>query len=330
MNITIRITMLTAFAGFAVSVLLGYYLLPLLRRMRFVTSGAESSGFDGNVPVGGIIIPLAALLASAPAIMLHDTRSIYDPDRLRIFSAVWIYSVLGAGLGYFGDHADTRRKKIASRDMLLVLTEVMLTVCLLAVKYLNNSPRHIYIPFVGEKDIGMMYYPVAVIYSLAVIKAYYSMKNAQGIACAAAAAFSAGCVAVFSAVGMTLYAPAAAALAGSCTGFLKWNFPPEKTAVGGTGCLFAGFSAAALAIASGQLIIMLIMLLPALCYMLISPRLSGRGRIARLKARIYEHRGKSSAAYAVIIMFAAAAVFSAAGAGCLYFSEELFRNRIGS
>jgi UDP-GlcNAc:undecaprenyl-phosphate/decaprenyl-phosphate GlcNAc-1-phosphate transferase len=90
--------------------------------------------------------------------------------------------------------------------------------------------------------------PLALVWVVGITNAVNLLDNmdglAAGVSCISALALAAYCIDE----GARAVAPAVLALAGSCAGFLLYNFNPARIFMGDCGSLFIGFSLAALAI----------------------------------------------------------------------------------
>jgi UDP-GlcNAc:undecaprenyl-phosphate GlcNAc-1-phosphate transferase len=107
---------------------------------------------------------------------------------------------------------------------------------------------HLTLPFLVPISLGLLQYPVTVLFIVAVANIVNFSDGMDGLA-AGICAISALTFAVL-AVSMGRYVPAtlAAAVAGSCLGFLRWNFHPAKVFMGDSGSLPLGFLLASMSI----------------------------------------------------------------------------------
>lgn len=107
---------------------------------------------------------------------------------------------------------------------------------------------HITLPFVGAFDLGVAQYPVTLLWFVAIVNIINFTDGMDGLA-AGVVGIGAGTFAVIAA-SLDRADPAilAAALAGACVAFLRFNFNPARTFMGDGGSMFLGFMLAGIAI----------------------------------------------------------------------------------
>ena len=112
---------------------------------------------------------------------------------------------------------------------------------------------HIYIPAVGNVDLGWFGIPLTVLFVVGSINFYNFIDGIDGLA-AGSAFIASGVLAL---IAMTLghgqLALLLVAVAGSTIGFLQFNFPPSKLFMGDSGSTFLGFVFAYVALAGNSL-----------------------------------------------------------------------------
>ena len=104
------------------------------------------------------------------------------------------------------------------------------------------------LPLIGVLELGWIAIPVTLLWIVAIINFYNFIDGLDGLAAGVGmiAAFFLvliGTVSVSSPLAMVYLA-----LAGSCLGFLRYNFPPARIFMGDTGSTFLGYSFAVLAV----------------------------------------------------------------------------------
>lgn len=98
---------------------------------------------------------------------------------------------------------------------------------------------------------GWLDVPFTVLWIIGVTNALNLLDNMDGLACGAAIAASIGLWGLSLFHGQAGVALMCLALAGSCAGFLKYNFQPATIHMGDCGSLFLGYTLAVLAIMAG-------------------------------------------------------------------------------
>ena len=113
--------------------------------------------------------------------------------------------------------------------------------------YLAGGTSKTLIPFVGEVDLGIFYYILALLFIVGMVNAVNFADGIDGlnstVTCVNCLIMTV-CAVIMGYYGMSIYASAAA---GACIGFLVWNFHPAKVFMGDTGSLFLGGVVCALA-----------------------------------------------------------------------------------
>ena len=308
------INIITALLGFAAAYALGGAILPLLKRMRFADIPDTADANGRNVPVGGgVVIGAAALAAAAVGTVLTRVFSdplSFDTEGFSEYTAGLVISIAAMAAGFYSD-----RLKVSGRAGGLDRTgraAVYLTAAaaFAAVLYSSGGRQVIDIPFYGEADLGMAYYPVIGAYMVLVTVCAGSTDNAEGVMPAVSTACFIGSGGLLADCGAGIYSIFCAGAAGSCAGFLRYGFPPAKLFCGDTGRFFLGTAMAFVGAASGQLSVMLIMLLPCGIDFIISLILKARHRKFSAGRYFAEEKGVKKGAV-VIIYFTAAVIISA-------------------
>jgi len=107
----------------------------------------------------------------------------------------------------------------------------------------------IVIPFAGSIDLGPLAVPVTVLWITGIINFYNFIDGIDGLAAGTGMIASVFLVALGHMAGSPALAGIYAAMAGSMSGFLRYNFPPARIFMGDCGSTFIGFLFAVLSIA---------------------------------------------------------------------------------
>ncbi len=145
-------------------------------------------------------------------------------------------------LGLWDDFHNLRAK-------LRFLVQLLAAVLAVAFGYRFHA---VYLPFVGEVSLGILSYPLTVVWIVGVINALNMIDGMDGLSggISILAAFSFGLI--YLERGIELPALMAVVLAGSLAGYLFFNFPPARIFMGDSGSTFLGFALALFPLMAGE------------------------------------------------------------------------------
>lgn len=227
------------------TVILGFFAIPLLKKLKARQSireeGPKSHRIKSGTPtMGGLFMLLSAVLVVV-------FNKMIDP------SVLWLlFLTLGHGLlGFLDDFIKAEKK----RNLGLTAKQKMLGQIILAVLFCwgvvdtLHLPYSIAIPFTHtDISIGLLYYPFVVLVIVGASNAVNLTDGLDGLA-------SGCCVIAFSAYAMFCYMTGfndlgyfIIILAGSCIGFLFFNYHPAKIFMGDTGSLALGGAIAGISV----------------------------------------------------------------------------------
>ena len=227
------------------TVILGFFAIPLLKKLKARQSireeGPKSHRIKSGTPtMGGLFMLLSAVL-----VVIFN--KMIDP------SVLWLlFLTLGHGLlGFLDDFIKAEKK----RNLGLTAKQKMLGQIILAVLFCwgvvdtLHLPYSIAIPFTHtDISIGLLYYPFVVLVIVGASNAVNLTDGLDGLA-------SGCCVIAFSAYAMFCYMTGfndlgyfIIILAGSCIGFLFFNYHPAKIFMWDTGSLALGGAIAGISV----------------------------------------------------------------------------------
>lgn len=227
------------------TVILGFFAIPLLKKLKARQSireeGPKSHRIKSGTPtMGGLFMLLSAVL-----VVIFN--KMIDP------SVLWLlFLTLGHGLlGFLDDFIKAEKK----RNLGLTAKQKMLGQIILAVLFCwgvvdtLHLPYSIAIPFTHtDISIGLLYYPFVGLVIVGASNAVNLTDGLDGLA-------SGCCVIAFSAYAMFCYMTGfndlgyfIIILAGSCIGFLFFNYHPAKIFMGDTGSLALGGAIAGISV----------------------------------------------------------------------------------
>lgn len=259
MNMTV--TVLTVLIAFAITAVLGFWLIPYLHRLKFGQTILDIGPSwhkkkQGTPTMGGLMFIPAVVIAAIAGII---TLKIVQPDvvldgaqMMRLFAGVVMALAYGA-LGFLDDYIKVVKKRnlgLTARQKFLM--QLVICVFYLSMLYLSgDTSTIIIIPFFGQLKLGMLYYVVAAIIITGFVNAVNLTDGIDGLASSVTFVYALIMLVACGVLQFTSGGILAAALAGGTLGFLVWNFHPAKVFMGDTGSMFLGGLVVALAFQIG-------------------------------------------------------------------------------
>lgn len=252
-------TLATAAVSFGVTAVLGAWMIPLLRRIHFGQNIKEigpvwHKNKSGTPTMGGIMF-IAGITAAAVAggCMLHMDAGGQTGALNRYFLGLFMALAFGF-VGFLDDYISiVKKRNLGLRARTKSVMQVVIAALYLIGLYLmGNTSTIVPIPFLGQIDMGLWYYPFALFVIVGTDNAVNLTDGIDGLDASVTFVVAIG----FMLVSALLMEPEmgllATALAGGCLGFLLWNAHPAKVFMGDTGSLFLGGMVVALAFGLGQ------------------------------------------------------------------------------
>ena len=240
-------TIIAAVASFAIAALMGLWLVPFLRKLHFGQTILEDGpkwhkGKQGTPTMGGFMFIVGSIAATVICVILFHTFDTQEVtlQSAKIYAGLFMALAFGA-IGFIDDYIKVIKKRnlgLTAKQKLLL--QFFVAIAYLATIYFFGGTTITYIPFIGNVDVGVLYYPLAAILIVGVVNAVNLTDGIDGLDGSVTffASIFLMLIAGFSArMGMSIMS---AALAGGCLGFLVWNFHPAKVFMGDTGSLYLG------------------------------------------------------------------------------------------
>ena len=251
-----------AILSFLIAFLLGFVLIPWLRKLKFGQTildigPAWHKSKQGTPVMGGIMFIISTIL-SVTVVLVTDylmggnlfASEHIVPNQLKVKLVAGVLLALGFGIiGFADDYIKVIKKRnLGLTEIQKTIGQIVVIVGYLAVLYLNGL-TFMHIPFVGVVDLKWFFwiFGVCVIYG-----AVNAVNFTDGVDGLCASVTSVAAIAFCIAALMTKFmgiSVLAAALAGGCLGYLIWNYYPSKVMMGDTGSMFLGGMVVALAYA---------------------------------------------------------------------------------
>ncbi|ABZ84613.1 phospho-n-acetylmuramoyl-pentapeptide-transferase, putative [Heliomicrobium modesticaldum Ice1] len=229
----------------AVGLLIGPWLIPYLRRLKFGQSIREEGpkGHQrkaGTPTMGGLLFLIAVPMAVLVTVG-------FTPQ-----SGVLLLGLLGFGLiGFLDDYIKVVKKRnLGLRAWQKFTGQLILSLILIyGVVYGIDRGTSLYLPgFEVWWDAGALYYPLALLLIVGTTNAVNLADGLDGLAAGMTFWVALAFAAIASAGTSDVTAAFAAALAGGCIGFLFFNHHPARMFMGDTGSLALGGAVATLAL----------------------------------------------------------------------------------
>lgn len=259
---------LMAVAVFIASVFALRIIIPILKKYKVgqhIHEDLESHASKAGTPtMGGIGFIIAFLLVCLLWVILEVCGVIgyVIKGELVVLAYTVLLGVLNALIGIVDDRAKLRRAKnegLSEKQKLLLQTVVAVAyVCVMAVS--GNLPTAFEIPFTDVAlDLKFLAYPLYVLVIVGFVNSTNLTDGLDGLASSVGVSVTGALLVTATILGARYVGVLSGALLGALLGFLVFNHYPAKVFMGDTGSLFIGGIIVGCAVASGQLIAVMIM-----------------------------------------------------------------------
>ena len=261
MNIYVALAFATILS-FAIAFLLGFVMIPWLRKLKFGQTILEDGPIwhksKQGTPIMGGLMFIVSTIVTVIVVLLTDyfmggnlfAGESIVPNQLKVKLVAGVFLALGFGLVGF---ADDYIKVVKKRNLGLTITQKTVAQLAIIFSYLAslyfNGLTFMKIPFVGSVDLKWFFWIFGLCVIYGAVNAVNFTDGIDGL-CASVTSVTAiaFCIAALM-VKFTGISVLAAALAGGCLGYLIWNYYPSKVMMGDTGSMFLGGMVVALAYA---------------------------------------------------------------------------------
>ena len=249
--------LVTVVSAFLITSVIGMWLIPFLRRLHFGQTildigPAWHKSKQGTPTMGGIMFIAGitiAILAGWLTLELSE-QGVADASAAGSFY-LWggLLMALAFGLiGFLDDYISVVKKQnLDLKAGQKSLAQLLVAVVYLAAQQIFAPTTSFWLPFIGDLDIGIFYYPLMLFIIVGTVNAVNLTDGIDGLDASVTMVAAMGFMVIASIAGFSQMNLLAAALAGGCLGFLVWNFHPAKVFMGDTGSLFLGGMVVALA-----------------------------------------------------------------------------------
>ena len=245
-------------AGFIVSGVLGWFLIPALRALKAGQSIREvgptwHNNKAGTPTMGGIMFIVASLLCILTGCLLGEWR------HLPVLGLALMFGVIG----FLDDFIKVKKKRnLGLTGKQKMALQIIASVIFLAVMYFTDHLNYdLYVPFVKEPVWTVpvpLYLAVALFIIVGCVNAVNLTDGLDGLS--SGVTIPVMVFFVLTAIGKKEFGLATfpATLVGGLGGYLIYNFYPAKVFMGDTGSLFMGGAVAGLAFALDMPLVLLL------------------------------------------------------------------------
>lgn len=259
-------SLIAIIVSFLITSLLGRWLIPYLHKLKYGQTILEvgpswHKNKQGTPTMGGIMFIIGIIASCTAIIPLFFSTSKFGSVSItetplmtyKVIMGLVMATCFGV-IGFFDDYIKVVKKRnlgltVKQKLVLQFLTAGLYLGSIYFIKIINHSQRltTFFIPFFGQVDFGIFYWPLSAIIIVAIVNAVNFTDGIDGLN--SSVTFFAGIsfMIIATYLGMISFSFVSAALIGGCLGFLIWNFHPAKVFMGDTGSLFLGGMVCALA-----------------------------------------------------------------------------------
>lgn len=242
---------LCIFVAFVVTAMSGFWIIPMLHKLNFGQTILDigpswHKNKEGTPTMGGIMFVLGILCSCCLAFFFIKDEE--NATLIRFTSGI----LMAIGYGFLGFIDDYLKVVKHQNEGLTALQkffgQVLLAIAfIVGIKISGTLSTILVVPFIGQLDLGWLYYPLAVFIIVGTSNAVNLTDGIDGLCTSVTAVCAAGFIVMSSVLSFTGIGFLASALLGGTLGFLLWNHHPAKVFMGDTGSLFLGGMVCALA-----------------------------------------------------------------------------------
>lgn len=297
--------------SFGITVMMGLWMIPLLRRIKYGQTILDigpkwHKNKQGTPTMGGIlfIVGIAAAVISGYVMLEAGTGgAMYSHallDNMRILLGLVMAVAFGL-VGFIDDYIKVVKKQNLglSAQQKMVMQFMIGAVYLGGLYIAGDRSTIVFLPFMGQLDMGLFYYPLALVGIVYLVNVVNLTDGVDGLCASVTFVVALGFMTISAILRMEGMSVLSAALAGGCLGFLVWNFHPAKVFMGDTGSLFLGGMVVALAFGLGIPVILIFMgivyileglsVMIQMMYFKLTRRRSGTGKRLFKMSPIHHH-----------------------------------------
>ncbi|MBQ2842162.1 MAG: phospho-N-acetylmuramoyl-pentapeptide-transferase [Clostridia bacterium] len=270
---TVAAILTAGIAGLAITGVLGFVMIPWLRRLKFGQTILDigpkwHSSKQGTPTMGGLMFVVGTigaiiLTVVTDKLMGGDIAASGSLIPQEMYTKLWSGIIMALAFGFIG-FVDDYIKVVKHQNLGLTIKQKTVMQFFTCLAYLTSlymgmqGGPYMYVPFIGNIDMGFFHWIFGIVFIYSTVNAVNFTDGIDGL-CGSVTVTAAVSIAVIAALkGLFGFSMAAAALAGACIGFVLWNKNPAKVFMGDTGSMFLGGMIVALSYAIGCPLIVLL------------------------------------------------------------------------
>ena len=250
---------LSGVAALGITAILGFGIIPWLRKLKFGQTILEEGpkwhkSKQGTPTMGGIMFIIGIFFSAAAMLVVNYVTG----NKLELTgdmnTKIWAGLIMALMVGLVGV-ADDYIKVVKKRNLGLSIVQKSIAQVVICAGYLTSlflamgKDPYMFVPFIGKVDLGIWFWVLGVCVIYGAINAVNFTDGIDGLCSSVTATAAVSFIAIavihkFLGVGVL-----AAALLGGCIGFFIWNKFPAKVFMGDTGSMFLGGMVVAIAYA---------------------------------------------------------------------------------
>lgn len=250
---------LSGVAALGITAILGFGIIPWLRKLKFGQTILEEGpkwhkSKQGTPTMGGIMFIIGIFFSAAAMLVVNYITG----NKLELTgdmnTKIWAGLIMALMFGLVG-FADDYIKVVKKRNLGLSIVQKSIAQVVICAGYLTSlflamgKDPYMFVPFIGKVDLGIWFWVLGVCVIYGAINAVNFTDGIDGLCSSVTATAAVSFIAIavihkFLGVGVL-----AAALLGGCIGFFIWNKFPAKVFMGDTGSMFLGGMVVAIAYA---------------------------------------------------------------------------------
>lgn len=258
------VVILTALVAFTVTSVLGIWFIPFLHKVKYGQTINEvgptwHKNKQGTPTMGGVLFIIGILVAVTTGYIVYSFQSetIFEyrveMNMVRLMAGL-VMALLFGFMGFIDDYIKVVRKRnLGLTAMQKIVMQVLISSAYLATMYIKGDTSTVLIlPFFGQLDLGILYYPVMLLFIIFMVNAVNLTDGIDGLCGSVTFVASSAFMIIAAMLACNEVSILATATAGAMIGYLVWNFYPAKVFMGDTGSMFLGGLMIALAFGVGM------------------------------------------------------------------------------
>lgn len=269
------INLIVALTAFAVSAIMGKFLIPLLKKIHFGQTIYEKGPSwhkdkQGTPIMGGFMFIFGSAIAIAVGYAIYHFRSqsveITDNNGFYRLLAGYGFALLNMIIGFADDYIKAVKKQnLGLRPKQKMVMQFIFSAAFLYVLYILGDRSTSLNFYWAELDIGWFYYPFMLLVIVFLTNAVNLTDGIDGLCGSVTVISMLSFTMLCSAMGIWEYSIFSMAVAGGCLGFLVWNLHPAKVFMGDTGSMFLGGAIVAVGLVTRQHLLLAIIAIVYIC-----------------------------------------------------------------